>query len=282
MVEIKNIATASIDPESTVNVRKSQVEESVERVKSSIEKHGFWENCPIVIRPHPDSSSEYEYEIVVGQCRLKACLELGLEKIPAVVKELDDDKAIQQSWVENESRNNLTIADKAFWAKFYVEKYLNQGKNKGESRRLAAERLGVTEQTIIRYLPLVALPDDVAKKMDEGDLKEADAVAIVQSCVDAKSDELEQKIRERAEWIIPLDAPYKKAGREVLKDVGAQASIDDLDKKLAEYVKTVTVKVSMSEDNRRKLMEWGDKKGLKGASEAVIISSMIVTMLSEI
>lgn len=282
MVENKNIATASIDPESKVNVRRSQVEEGVEKLKSSIAKHGFWENYPIVIRPHPDSSSEYEYEVVVGQCRLKACLELGREEIPAVVKELDDDAAIQQSWVENESRKNLTIADRAFWAKFYVTKYLDQGKNKGESRRLAGEHLGVTAQTIIRYLPLAALPDDVAKRMEEGNLKEADAVAIVQSCDDAKSDELEQKIRERAEWIEPLDQRYKDAAREVLKKAGAQASIEDLDKQLAEHVKTVTIEVSMSEDIRRKLMVWGDKKGLKGASEAVIINSMVVTVLSEI
>ncbi len=280
MVDIKDIATASIDPESTVNVRKSQVEEGVEKLKSSIAEHGFWENCPIVIRPHPDRSSEYEYESVVGQCRLKACLELNIERIPAVVRELDDDDAIQQSWVENESRNNLTIADRAFWAKFYVTKYLDQGKNKGESRRLAGEHLGVTAQTIIRYMPLAALPDDVAKRMEEGNLKEADAVAIVQSCVDAKSDELEQKIRERAEWIEPLDIDHKKDAREVLKVVGAQASIDDLDKKLAEYVKTVAFTVDMTEDIRRKLMEWGDKKGLKGASEAVIIRRMIFSMLS--
>lgn len=281
MVEIKNIATASIDPQGTVNVRKSQVEEGVEKLKSSIAEHGFLENCPLVIRPHPDSSSEYEYEIVVGQCRLKACLELNIERIPAVVRELNDDDAIQQSWVENEASSNLTMSDKAYWADFYVRKYLKEGKNKGESRREAAEFLGVTAQTIIRYQPLVALPPDVAKKMNEGSLKEADAVVIVQSCVDAKSDELEQKIRERAEWIIPLDADHKKAAREVLKDIGAQASIADLDKKLPEYLNIVTVKVSMSEDIRRRLMEWGDEKGLKGASEAVIISNMVVTVLSE-
>ena len=280
MVEIKNIATASIDPESRVNVRKSQIEEGVEKLKSSIAEHGFLENCPIVIRPHPDSSSEYEYEIVVGQCRLNACLELNIERIPAVVRELDDDAAIKQSWVENESRNNLTMADRAFWANFFVEKYLKQGKNKGESRRLAADCLGVKPSMIINYAPLAALPDDVAKRMDEGNLKKEDAKAIVESCVDAKTDELEQKIRERAEWIEPLDIDHKKAAREVLKVVGAQASIDDLDKKLAEYVKTVAFTVDMTEDIRRKLMEWGDKKGLKGASESVIIRRMIFSMLS--
>ena len=71
--------TAIMDRESTVDFRRNQVEEGVEKVHLSIKEHGFWEHCSILIRPHPDSSSEYKYEIVVGQCRLKACLELGRE-----------------------------------------------------------------------------------------------------------------------------------------------------------------------------------------------------------
>ena len=39
----------------------------------------------IVVRPHPDSSSEYKYQHITGQCRFKACVLLGLEEIPAFV-----------------------------------------------------------------------------------------------------------------------------------------------------------------------------------------------------
>ena len=54
-------------------------------------------DMPIVVRPHPDASSEYAYEHVTGQCRFKACLELGLEDIPAFVFDLSDEQAIQRS-----------------------------------------------------------------------------------------------------------------------------------------------------------------------------------------
>lgn len=281
MAENKGIATARIDPKSTVNVRKSQVEEGVEKLKSSIAEHGFWERNPIVIRPHPDSSSKYEYEIVVGQCRLRACSELGIEQIPAVIEELHDDDAIRLSWDENESRSDLTMVDKVFWADFYFQKYRKQGKNKGESCARAAKHLGANAQTIRKYLPLAILPDDVVGMVDNRKLRIGDAGAIAESCVDAESDEeFEQKIRERVEWFIPLDKRHKEAAPEVLKDVGAQASIKDLDNKLAGKVKNVTFEVTIPEGMRLTLKKWGDDNGMIGASESLIGSKMITDVLS--
>ena len=64
---------------------------------------------PIIVRSHPDSKSEYDYENVTGQCRLKACLALGLKSIPAFVLKLNDDEAIQRSWLENEIRGRPYI-----------------------------------------------------------------------------------------------------------------------------------------------------------------------------
>ncbi|MBL7188515.1 MAG: ParB/RepB/Spo0J family partition protein [Phycisphaerae bacterium] len=280
MVEIKNIATASIDPKSTVNVRRSQVKEGVEKVKLSIAEHGFWRRNPIVVRPHPDSASEYEYEVVAGQCRLKACLALGIEQIPAEIQEIDDDNAIRLSWAENEGRSPITPSDKAYWADIITTKYRKQGKNKGESRTQAAKDLGVSVPTIIKYQPLCVLPDDVMRMVDDKKLRVDDAVAIVESCVGAQDQELEQKIRERAEWIMPLDQHHKKAAVKVLKEVGPKASIDDLDKKLAGETKNITFEVTIPEALHPRLKKWGDDKGLIGASESLIGSSMVATMLS--
>ena len=121
MSEVKNIKVSSIDPKSTINVRRTAVKDNVEKVKASIRENGYWSDQPIVIRPHPKSESQYQYEFVTGQCRFTACLELELEEIPAFVEELDDDKAIQRSWLENEARGELTYSDRAYW----VEKIYN-------------------------------------------------------------------------------------------------------------------------------------------------------------
>ena len=104
MNTVQMIDLTAIDPDSTINVRRQGVEENVEKVKASIQQHGYWPDQPIIVRPHPDSNSTYDYQNVTGQCRLKACLALGLEEIPAFIDELDDNEAIQRSWLENEIR----------------------------------------------------------------------------------------------------------------------------------------------------------------------------------
>lgn len=110
MSTVQIIDVNRIDPNSTINVRRQGVEENVEKVKASIQQHGYWPDQPIIVRPHPDSGSTYDYQNVTGQCRLKACLALELEEIPAFVLELNDDEAIQRSWLENEARGDLTYS----------------------------------------------------------------------------------------------------------------------------------------------------------------------------
>jgi ParB/RepB/Spo0J family partition protein len=92
VINIKRIQLTEIDPESSINVRRTGVSENVERVKKSIETHGYWGDQPITLRPHPDESAQYKYEYVTGQCRFKASLDLGLDAIPAFIVELDDDE----------------------------------------------------------------------------------------------------------------------------------------------------------------------------------------------
>jgi len=273
MAEIKDIPTARIDPKSTVNVRRSQVEEGVEAVKSSIKEHGFWRTNPIIIRPHPDTLSEYQYEIVVGQCRLRACLELGLEQIPAVIEEIGDDAAIRKSWTENESRSNLTKSDKAYWVHKRMTRYSTEGKTATESHQLTAEFLGISVPTVINYYPLAALPDSVMKMIDDGSLRVQDAKVIA---------EYSQRplMKERAEWISQLDKPHKDAAQKALKKLGPGAPVAGLDEETNRIVakKTGTVQVTVPESLREKLLEWGEERGL-GDNEAIIITHMIAETL---
>lgn len=275
MAEIKDIPTATIDPKSTVNVRRSQVEEGVEKVKSSIE-HGFWRSNPITIRPHPDTSSEYEYEVVVGQCRLRACLDLGLEEIPAVIQEIDDDAAIRQSWDENERRTNLTKGDKVYWIHKLMMRYGKEGKNLGESRQLTADFLEISVPTVSTYEPLSPLPDSVMKMLDEDPplLRLQDARAIAEYSQPPL-------MEERAEWISKLDRPRKDAAQKALKKLGPGAPIvGGLDEEVDRIVakKKGTVEVNVPESLLGKLLQWGEERGLP-EDKAIIINHMIVETL---
>lgn len=283
MAEIKDIATASIDPKSTVNVRRSQIEDGVEKVKSSIVEHGFWRNNPIIIRRHPNSSSKYDFEVVVGQCRLKACLELGREQVPAVVEEVDDDAAIRRSWAENEGRSDITTSDKAHWVHKIVTRYALEGKTLSECRQIAANFFAISVPTVIKYHPMAFLPPEVKEMLDNGKLRIQDAEAIAKSTYDQSNPEgSEQKMEERAKWAMKLNKDEKKECPRVLEDLGPDASIDELDNEVKERAnqRQAIIQVAIPEALRRRLQEWGDEKGLTGASEAVIISHMVVTMLS--
>lgn len=84
MSTIQTINVNRIDPDSTINVRRQGGKENVQKVKESIQQHGYWPDQPIIVCPHPDPKSEYDYQNVTGQCRLKAKLLYLVESAGAV------------------------------------------------------------------------------------------------------------------------------------------------------------------------------------------------------
>ena len=282
MAEIKDIPIGSIDPESTVNVRRSQIEQSVAKVKASIAEHGYWRNNPISIRPHPDSSSQFEYEVITGRCRLGACLELGLEHIPADIHEVDDEAAIRQSWAENEGRSDITPSDKAYWVHKIVTRYAREGKTLTECREIAAKFFAMSVQTVIQYHPMAFLPEEVKKMMDDGSLRIQDAKAIAKSTYDWSNPERsEEAMKERAEWVMGLNRDEKKECAQVLQKLSPAASVEDLDNEVKNRVRqqTTIVQVAIPEDLRGELVRWGEERGLIDTDEATIISYMVIETL---
>jgi ParB/RepB/Spo0J family partition protein len=281
MSEVKNIKVSSIDPESTINVRKTAVKDNVEKVKASIRENGYWSDQPIVIRPHPKSESQYQYEFVTGQCRFKACLELGLEEIPAFVEELDDDKAIQRSWLENEARGELTYSDRAYWTERIYKKYSGDGFTSDEAIERAAKYLGVAVDTAMKYYSLARLPEDIKEMVNNKTLDEKYAVAIVRNTYDAsRFKQSQEAMRERAQWVIGLDRERRKNyAIEALKELGHRASIADLNNSVEEKMEQskLTGQYTIPEELHNDLLKWGKERGLK--DESTIISFMITEVL---
>ena len=177
-VGVQNIPVELIDPNSTINVRRTGVDENVEKVRNSIKEHGYWPEMAIVVRPHPVEDSPYEYEHVTGQCRFKACVLLGMTTIPGFVLELSDEEAIQRSWLENEARGDLSYSDRAYWVERIYKRYAGDGHTSGEALEKAAKYLGVGIPTAMRYYSLVVLPDDVKQMVDQGIVSNSNAVDV--------------------------------------------------------------------------------------------------------
>lgn len=280
MSTVQAIDVNLIDPNSTINVRRQGVEENVEKVKTSIRQHGYWPDQPIIVRPHPDSKSVYDYQNVTGQCRLKACLELGLGEIPAFILELNDDEAIQRSWLENEVRGDLTYSDRAYWVERIYKRYSGEGYTGQEALELASKYLGVTTQTVMRYYTLSGLPEDLKQMVDQGSLPSRIAVPLVRNTYDrARLKQSQSAMRDRASWILGLDRDTRKHAVKALEQLGHKASIADLNAYVAKKGRESkrVVQYAIPTELYDKLLQRGEERGLD--DEQTIIGHMVVETL---
>ncbi len=276
MNTVQIIDVKRIDPNSTINVRRQGVEENVEKVKVSIQEHGYWPDQPIIVRPHPDSKSEYDYENVTGQCRLKACLAIDLKEIPAFILELDDDEAIQRSWLENEIRGDLAPSDKAYWTEKIFKRYSGSGHTANEALGLASKYLGVTVNTVMGYYRLVVLPESVKEMVDQGIFPQKLVDPLVRNTYDAnRFKESQEAMDERASWLLSLDRGDRDHAVGALQKLGHESSIADLTSEVVKRNKEAKriVEYAIPMELYDDLLTWGQERGLE--SEAEIIGHMV-------
>jgi len=96
--------------------RKNFDKEKMEELKESIKKHGIIQ--PIVVRKMANG-----YEIVAGERRLKAAKEIGLKKIPAIIKSINNEKSLEIALVENIQREDLNPVEQANAFKRLVDEF---------------------------------------------------------------------------------------------------------------------------------------------------------------
>ena len=278
-MQIQQIKLSQIAPDSSVNVRRLGIGDNVEKVKASIQEQGCWPEMAVVVRPHPDQASEYTYEHVTGQCRFKACLELGLEEIPALVLNLSDDESIRRSWAENEARGDLTSSDRSYWVEKIYKRYDGDGCTGGEAIQKAADFFGVTVSTVKKYYSLGLLPEELKEMVDKGILSGGHASVIVKGYDGAHVQESQETMKERASWILSLDRDDRKHAVESIKNLGHKASIEDLNKDVAKRREAAGFKIEylIPQDLHGRFLEWGKARGLK--NETAIIGHMVTDVL---
>lgn len=282
MNKIVQVKLSEIDPKSKVNVRRTGIEESVEVVKSSIEKYGYWPEFPIVLRPHPDLQSKFAYENVSGQCRMKASLALGnLEEIPAIIVDLNDDEALQRSLSEGDKRTPLSFSDYTYWVEKKYNEFRAQGCTAGEAFKKTAEFWNISVTRAKDFFIMGNLPDSVKEKVNEGSLTKKTAKAIVDSSSGFDDQEAEKIMEEKAEAYLGQNKDQRKIFEEVMKDSGDKTTLGGIEKKMEEQANKVEIEVTVTfpSDNKPQMMQWGAKRGLSDLKS--IIGNMIVEALKE-
>lgn len=149
-------------------------DELMEQTVESIKQIGVV--SPLIVRPDPEGG----FEILSGHRRLHAAQLAGLETVPVIVKEMDDDAAIIFMVDSNLQRENILPSERAFSYKMKLEAMKHQagrpskendsqlGNNYGKlSSEEMAEELGTSKNQIFRYIRLTNLIPEILDMVDE-------------------------------------------------------------------------------------------------------------------
>ena len=149
-------------------------DELMEQTVESIRQIGVV--SPLIVRPDPEGG----FEILSGHRRLHAAQLAGLETVPVIVKEMDDDAAIIFMVDSNLQRENILPSERAFSYKMKLEAMKHQGergdltsgqvgqKSVGTvSRDIVAEQAGDSSRNVQRFIRLTNLISEILDMVDE-------------------------------------------------------------------------------------------------------------------
>ena len=138
--------------------RRDMHPEALEELAESIKVQGVMQ--PIVVRPIGDG----RYELIAGERRWRATQLAGLDKIPAVIRDVPDEAAIAMSLIENIQREDLNPIEEAMALKRLQDEF-------ELTHQEVATAVGKSRTTITNLLRLIALTDDVKVLLERGDLE---------------------------------------------------------------------------------------------------------------
>ena len=125
MVPVEDIIPNRFQP------RLSFDDAGLKELSESIKQHGIIQ--PLVLRRHGD-----KFEIIAGERRYKAATIAGLDQVPAIISNIDDNQSAEVALVENIQRRNLTAIEEAKSYRSLLDRgYLTQEQ--------LAEKMGVSQ-----------------------------------------------------------------------------------------------------------------------------------------
>lgn len=178
----------------------------LEELSLSLKELGILE--PLIVRPRPDGA----YELIAGERRFKAAIMAGLEEVPVVIKEMDDDTVKQVQLIENLQREDLNAYEETIGILELLALRLNSTQDEvisllnrmSKANRKQADNVIRHEENVVvegifaslgrlsaesfrtNRLPLLNLPEDIKEALQKGSIEYTKARAIAKVKEDVK------------------------------------------------------------------------------------------------
>ncbi len=214
------------------------------------------------------------YELIAGERRLRACRLAGLERIPAIIRETEDDALLRDALLENLHRANLNALEEAAAYQQLLEDF-------GCTQEELASRIGRSRPQVSNTLRLLRLPPDVQRRVAAGVLSAGHARALLSLENPEAIESLAQRIVSEGlsvrsvEEIIILSGPEgsrRKRKERKPRDTpsGPSALVNDVISRLSDALDTRITISGLSTGHRgRVVIEVADEDDLRRVADII-------------
>lgn len=158
-IKISDIAPCSFQPRTEFD------RDALESLAQSIKEKGVLQ--PLLVRKKND-----KYEIIAGERRWRAAQLAGLEKVPAIVKDLSDSETLEIALIENLQRENLSAIEEAEGLNRLMSEY-------EYTQEVIGKVIGKSRSYIANTLRLLGLPEEIKQLVKENKLSAGHARALI-------------------------------------------------------------------------------------------------------
>lgn len=232
---IKYLSIAQIKP-NPYQPRKNPQEDLSDLI-ASIKEKGVIQ--PVIVRTRKEVNTDViNYELVVGERRLRAAEQAGLTEIPAIVKELTEIEMVEWALIENIQRADLNIIEQALAYKRLMEDF-------SMTHEMIAEKVGKDRSTITNTLRLLTLPESIQNYLLQGKITFGHARALLSLTNRKQQEELCARIineglsvREVERICLPGTKTRTRPTKIPTSTIPRDVHLVDLEEQLQEYLRT--------------------------------------------
>lgn len=224
--------------------RKVFNDEALKELSSSIKQHGVF--TPILVK-----KSIQGYDLIAGERRLRASKLAGLENIPAIIVDFDDQEMMEIALLENIQREDLNVIEEA---KAY-EKLIQR---LGYTQEQLAHRVGKSREHITNLLRLLKLPEDVQeyvvnKQLSMGHVRALLGLKTESSMRKIAKQAIDQGLSVRKVEQIVKDTNNKKTVEKQKEDIYVKAAKEKLQEFFQTSVSISKNSISIHYENKEDL-----------------------------
>ena len=238
LVAVPGARLANLSPDdivpNPVQPRTDFREDELKELVTSVREFGVLQ--PIVVRPRSGAAAgEPQYELIMGERRLRATKLAGLDSIPAVVKNTADEVMLRDALLENLHRANLNPLEEA-------SAYQQLLADFGITQEQLADRIGRSRPQITNTIRLLKLPESVQRRVAAGVLSAGHARAILTAGTPEAMERLATKIVNEdlsvraAETVAGQNAPTRAAIKP--RPGRRQGQLDEIAERLGDRLDT--------------------------------------------